>query len=62
MPMKASHNISLCTSIIDTSYCIVAMLRIADKFGRLRCVSDNARWEQDASASTPRRIKARAFP
>ncbi|KAK0221639.1 hypothetical protein IW262DRAFT_918902 [Armillaria fumosa] len=30
-----------------------AMLRIADKFGRLRCVSDNARWEQDASVSTP---------
>ncbi|SJL07725.1 uncharacterized protein ARMOST_11075 [Armillaria ostoyae] len=29
------------------------MLRIADKFGRLRCVSDNARWEQDASVSTP---------
>ncbi|KAK0464284.1 uncharacterized protein EV420DRAFT_1035808 [Desarmillaria tabescens] len=29
-----------------------AMLRVADKFGRLRCVSDNARWEQDASTST----------
>ncbi|KAK0487654.1 hypothetical protein IW261DRAFT_632465 [Armillaria novae-zelandiae] len=29
-----------------------AMLRIADKFGRLRCMSDNARWEQDASVST----------
>ncbi|KAK0187855.1 hypothetical protein F5146DRAFT_731125 [Armillaria mellea] len=28
-----------------------AMLRVADKFGRLRCVSDNARWEQDASVS-----------
>ncbi|PBK69904.1 hypothetical protein ARMSODRAFT_151673 [Armillaria solidipes] len=30
-----------------------AMLRIADRFGRLRCRSDNVRWEQDASASTP---------
>ncbi|KAG7445763.1 uncharacterized protein BT62DRAFT_178719 [Guyanagaster necrorhizus] len=28
------------------------MLCIADKFGRLRCVSDNARWEQDNSIST----------
>ncbi len=53
MPMKASQNISPCTSIIDTPCCIVAMLRIADKFGRLRCRSDNARWEEDASASTP---------
>ncbi|KAK0201999.1 hypothetical protein DFS33DRAFT_1386284 [Desarmillaria ectypa] len=28
------------------------MLRIADKFGRLRCISDSARWEQDTSTST----------